>query len=243
MGLLSNRTLRARPVPLGGFAPFDRRVPGRRAGHNQEVDRLLAMITALPPVIVLTLVFALPALESSTLLGLVVPGETAVLLGGVVAHGSDLPLWAVIAAATAGAWLGDQVGYLLGRRYGASVLAHAPAVARRHVDLDRARRLVSTRGAAAVVAGRWVAVLRTVVPIVAGASGMRRALFGWANVAGGLVWATGVAVAGYFGAASYRYLERELGIGTYAVLGVILVAALLVVWRHRRARRATRPDH
>ncbi|MEV6812354.1 DedA family protein [Micromonospora sp. NPDC051296] len=206
------------------------------------MDRVLAVITGLPPVVVLALVFLLPALESSTLLGLVVPGETAVLVGGVVAHGSGLPLWAVIAAAAAGACIGDQIGYLLGRRYGPSVLARAPAVARRHMDLDRAQRLVSSRGAAAVVVGRWVAVLRTVVPIIAGASGLRRAAFGWANVAGGLVWATAVSLLGYFGAASIHYVERELGIGTHALLAVVLLAAVLALWRRHRARRA-RQDH
>ncbi|PZF92414.1 DedA family protein, partial [Micromonospora endophytica] len=182
------------------------------------MERILDMIAALPPVVVLILVFLLPALESSTLLGLVIPGETAVLVGGVVAHGGGLPLWAVVVAATAGACLGDQIGYLLGRRYGPALLARAPAVARRHLDLDRARRLVARRGATAVLTGRWVAVLRTVVPIIAGASGMRRAAFGWANLAGGLLWALGVALLGYLGAASLRYLERELGIGTHVLL-------------------------
>ncbi|WP_433532295.1 DedA family protein [Micromonospora sp. CA-263727] len=204
------------------------------------MDRVLAVITALPPAAVLTLVFVLPALESSTLLGLVVPGETALLVGGVVAHGGGLPLWAVIVAAAAGACLGDQIGYLLGRRYGAAVLARAPAVARRHVDLDRARRLLATRGTTAVVIGRWVAVLRTVVPIVAGASGMRRTSFGWANVAGGLVWATAVGLLGYLGAASIHYLERELGIGTHVLLAVVLFALVLAVWRHHRAARRAR---
>ncbi|RIV39805.1 DedA family protein [Micromonospora radicis] len=202
---------------------------------------MLAVLAALPPVAVLALVFLLPALESSTLLGLFVPGETAVLVGGVVAHLGGLPLWAVIVVAAAGACLGDQVGYLLGRRYGPAVLARAPAVARRHLDLDRARRLVATRGAAAVVIGRWVAVLRVLVPLFSGASGMSRSTFGWANVAGGSVWATTVVLLGYLGSASYRYLEHELGIGTHVLLALLVVGALLALWRHHRRRRPTGP--
>ncbi|WP_431729146.1 DedA family protein [Verrucosispora sp. TAA-831] len=206
------------------------------------MDRVLTVIAALPPVVVLVLVFALPALESSTLLGLVVPGETAVLVGGVVAHEGHLPLSAVVAAAAAGACLGDQVGYLLGRRYGPAVLSRAPAAARRRLDLDQARRLVAERGAAAVVVGRWVAVLRVVVPLTAGASGMRRTTFGWANVTGGLLWAAAVSVLGYLGAASYRYLERELGIGTEALLGLVVLGGLLALARRRRRRRQNRVD-
>ncbi|MEU6024525.1 DedA family protein [Micromonospora sp. NPDC047134] len=200
------------------------------------MDRILAVLAALPPLLVLALVFLLPALESSTLLGLFVPGEAVVLVGGVVAHLGGLPLWAVIIAATVGACLGDQVGYLVGRRYGPGVLAHAPALLRRRLDLDRARRLVARRGAVAVVIGRWVAVLRVLMPLVSGASGMPRRIFGWANLTGGLLWAAAVSTLGYLGSASYRYLERELGIGTYTLLALIVVLALLGSWRrHRRA--------
>ncbi|WP_262014221.1 DedA family protein [Micromonospora sp. Mcm103] len=110
------------------------------------VDTVVQTLVGLPPVLVLTLVFVLPALESSTLLGLVVPGETAILIGGLVAHGGALPLWAVVAAGAAGACLGDQAGYALGRRYGPGVLARAPRVLRRRLDIARARRLVARRG-------------------------------------------------------------------------------------------------
>ncbi|MEV6516164.1 DedA family protein [Micromonospora chalcea] len=199
------------------------------------MDRVVAVLVGLPPLLVLTLVFVLPALESSTLLGLVVPGETAILIGGLVAHGGALPLWAVVAAGAAGACLGDQAGYALGRRYGAGVLARAPRVLRRRLDIARARRLVARRGAWAVLIGRWVAVLRAVVPMIAGAGGMRWPVFLRANLAGGLVWATAVALLGYLGAASYRYLERELGIGEWALLALIGVGVALRAWQ--RARR------
>lgn len=194
----------------------------------------MAVLVGLPPLLVLTLVIVLPALESSTLLGLVVPGETAILIGGLVAHGGALPLWAVVAGGAFGACLGDQVGYALGRRYGPSVLDRAPRVLRRRVDLRRARRLVARRGAWVVVTGRWVAVLRTVVPLIAGAGGMRWPLFLRANLLGGLLWATAVATLGYLGAASYHYLERELGIGEWALLALVGAVVALRMWRVRR---------
>ncbi|MEU7842731.1 DedA family protein [Micromonospora sp. NPDC049114] len=204
---------------------------------------MVETLVGLPPILVLTLVIVLPALESSTLLGLVVPGETAILLGGLVAHSGSLPLWAVVAAGTAGACLGDQAGYALGRRYGPSVLARAPRVLRRRLDLARARRLVARRGAWAVVTGRWVAVLRTVVPLIAGAGGMRWPVFLRANLTGGLAWATAVALLGYVGAASYRYLERELGIGEWALLALVSAVVALRVWRRRGVDRSTGERH
>ncbi|MBM0225233.1 DedA family protein, partial [Micromonospora sp. ATA51] len=71
------------------------------------MDRVLNLLVALPPALVLALVFLLPALEASTFLGLLVPGEVAVLVGGVLAHEGRLPLWAVVVAALVGAALGD----------------------------------------------------------------------------------------------------------------------------------------
>ncbi|MFG1780455.1 DedA family protein [Micromonospora sp. NPDC049051] len=203
------------------------------------MDRVVAVLTGLPPVVVLALVLVLPALESSTLLGLVVPGETAILLGGLAAHGGELPLWAVIVAGTVGACLGDQVGYALGRRYGSKMLTRAPRALRRHADIGRARSLIARRGTWAVVAGRWVAVLRVGVPMVAGAGGMPWPPFLRANLAGGLVWATAVALLGYLGGASYQYLERELRIGEWVLLALIVGGVALQVWR-RRMRRGRR---
>ncbi|MFD0784289.1 DedA family protein, partial [Micromonospora azadirachtae] len=126
----------------------------------------------------------------------------------------------------------------LGRRYGPVAVAHVPGPLRRHLDIARARRLFARHGTWAVVLGRWVAVLRVMVPLTAGVGGMRRRTFLWANLSGALVWATGVALLGYLASASYHYLEREFGIGQWVLLTVIGVAAALRVWWHRRQRKA-----
>jgi undecaprenyl-diphosphatase len=192
----------------------------------------------LPPPLVLALVFALPALEASSLIGLVFPGETAVIVGGVVAHGGRLPLWAVIVAAIAGAAIGDQIGYLVGRRYGADLVKKMPDRVRRSGELDRAMGLVRRRGAVAVLLGRWAAALRALVPGVAGMSGIGRLRFTLANVAGGAVWAAAVAVAGYLAGASYKALEHRLGIGGEILAGVVVIGILVyvLVGRRRAAR-------
>ncbi|PWU53553.1 DedA family protein [Micromonospora globispora] len=203
------------------------------------MDRVLNLLVALPPALVLALVFLLPALEASTFLGLVVPGEIAVLVGGVLAHEGRLPLWAVVVAAVAGAALGDQVGYLVGRRYGRRLLNRVPRRFVRSGELHRALDLVRRRGAIAVVLGRWAAALRALVPGLAGMSGIRQRTFTLANVTGGALWALTVAVLGYLAGASYRLLERRLGWGGEALLAVVV---LLVLARFVRARLAARRD-
>lgn len=197
---------------------------------NTIVDALIG----LPPWLVLTLVFALPALEASTFAGLIFPGEIAVLVGGVVAHGGDLPLWTVVLVATAGAAAGDQIGFLVGRRYGQRLLERAPRRLRRSGELDRALDLVRRRGAMAVLLGRWAAALRALVPGIAGMSGLGQARFTAANLTGGALWATAVAAAGYAAGASYRVLERRLGLGGEVLMALIFAAGTVWVVRGRR---------
>ncbi|MEU3453440.1 DedA family protein [Micromonospora sp. NPDC006766] len=201
------------------------------------MDRVLNVLAVLPPALVLALVFLLPALEASTFVGLVVPGEIAVLVGGVVANQGRLPLWAVVVAAIAGAALGDQVGYLIGRRYGPRLLDRVPRRLVRSADVRRGLDLIRRRGVLAVVLGRWVAALRTLVPGLAGMSGMTHGAFTIANVTGGAVWAVAVAVAGYLFGASYRLLERRLSWISEALLALVVLLVLIRVIRARRGAR------
>lgn len=210
------------------------------AGDNLRMDRVLNLLVALPPALVLALVFLLPALEASTFLGLLVPGEVAVLVGGVLAHEGRLPLWAVVVAALVGAALGDQIGYLVGRRYGRRLLERTPRRFVRPGQVGRAFALIRRRGAMAVVLGRWAAALRALVPGLAGMSGIPQRTFTLANVTGGALWALTVAVLGYLAGASYRLLERRLGWGGEALLGLVVLLVLVRIARGRITARRER---
>jgi undecaprenyl-diphosphatase len=201
------------------------------------MSSVVDLILGLPAWLVLTLVAVLPALEASMFLGLVFPGEVAILVGGVVAHAGGLPLWAVIAAAVAGATAGDQVGYLLGRRYGRTLLDRLPTWMRRSGDVERALAQMERRGAVAVALGRWAAALRALMPGLAGMSQMPRLPFTVANVAGGTLWATTVAVLGFLGAASLHSLESRLGLGSEALTAAVLLILVVFAVRRHRAQR------
>ncbi len=128
-------------------------------------DRILS----LPGWLVLALVFAFPALEASAFVGFVFPGEIAVILGESRLRVERSPLWAVIAAAVAGAIIGDSIGYLVGRRWGTHLLhgtlGRLPVIST-HLDkhVDSARAYVRRRKGSAVFFGRFTAVLRVLVP-------------------------------------------------------------------------------
>jgi membrane-associated protein len=134
---------------------------------------------------------------------------------------------------------GDQIGFLAGRRYGQRLIDRLPPRVRRSGEADRALDLVRRRGAVAVTFGRWAAVLRALVPGMAGVSGMGRARFTAANAVGGTLWAAAVSVAGFVAGASYRALERRLSWAGDVLLGLLLVVgAVLVIRSLIRSRRA-----
>jgi undecaprenyl-diphosphatase len=201
-------------------------------------DRILS----LPGWLVLVLVFAFPALEASAFVGFVFPAEIAVILGGVAASRGTVSLWAVIAAAVAGAIIGDSVGYLVGRRWGTHLLhgtlGRLPVV-RTHLDkhLDSARAYVQRRKGSAVFFGRFTAALRVLVPGLAGISEVHYPTFLVYNVAGGTLWGAGFAVLGYIAGASYHRVEKVASQAGLILLGLIvagLIASRLL--RHFAAR-------
>jgi membrane-associated protein len=202
---------------------------------------LTGLLAALPAWLLLLAVFMLPALEASTLLGVLVPGETAVLLGGVFAHQGSLPLATVMIAAVLGAVVGDTVGYAVGARLGPKLGTRMAG--RRAVRLQRAREFVRRRGAPAVFLGRWVPVLRALVPIIAGGSGMPYRRFAMYNVTGGTVWGVAVAGLGYLAAAAYGKATQVLGLAGAAIVVVFaLVAVGAVLMRRRRRGDAHGPE-
>jgi membrane protein DedA with SNARE-associated domain len=150
-----------------------------------KLGQLVERILGLHGWAVLAVVFLAPALEASAFLGVVVPGEITVLLGGVLAfeHRASLPT--VLAAAVAGAIIGDSFGYLVGRRWGRRLLDGSVGrlVARHH--LDRAERYLAQRGGPAVFFGRFTAALRALVPGLAGMAGLHYRTFAIYNAAGG----------------------------------------------------------
>ncbi|MEO7423205.1 MAG: bifunctional DedA family/phosphatase PAP2 family protein [Ornithinibacter sp.] len=182
-------------------------------------------------------VTALVFLESSALVGLVVPGETALLLGGVLASHGHVNLVALVVLAVAGAVVGDAVGYALGRHLGPRL--ESSRVGRR-IGAERwtsARDYVQRRGAWSVFAGRWIGVMRALVPPTAGLVGMPYRRFLPANVLGGATWVVTVVLIGYAAGGSVSAAQGALGTVTVVTVVVVALIVLIAVLRRRRAGR------
>jgi len=160
--------------------------------------------------------------------GLPVPGETALLAGAALSHFGRLALPQVIATAIAAAILGDNLGFLIGRRAGRGL-------AERHgwrIGLTRDRlRLFDTffarHGAKTVFIARFITGLRVFGAFLAGASELHWSTFLFYNATGALVWSTVIGLVGYALGHSWERLERL--IGRTSLIGLAAVATLIVI--------------
>lgn len=190
------------------------------------------------------LIGLLAALEAAAFIGLVIPGETAMLLGGVLAANGRAGLGLMIVAASTGAVLGDSLGYEIGRRFGDPL--RRSRVGRRIGDQrwQRAEDYVRRRGGRAVFFGRFVGVLRALVPAIAGAARMPYRTFLPYNAAGGVLWASAFVVAGYLAGHSYQRVAALAGqAGLLLAILVVITAAIALGarWVARHPDRALAP--
>jgi membrane-associated protein len=197
---------------------------------------VLEALRALPPTPLLILAFLCPALEASTMVGVVFPGEIAILVAGATAQAGALSLWSVIVVGIAGAVIGDAVGFAVGRRYGQRLLDRIPERLVKPEAVRATNELLCRRGPIVVLIGRMTALLRALVPGLAGMSGLTWRRFLPYNLLGGVIWATAVAMLGYLAGASLAAVQEELGMVSNIAIGIVAAAAL-VVWLRSHVRR------
>jgi membrane protein DedA with SNARE-associated domain len=176
--------------------------------------------------------------EAALLLGMVLPGETALLVAGFFCHEGVLSLPVMIAVAVVAAIGGDSVGYAIGARIGGRLRQCGLGRWVGERRWARVERLLHRHGGKAVFLGRLTAVLRAMVPSMAGIARMPYHVFLPWNVAGGLLWGGGCVLLGYAFAASLHTVERYLTWGPIPILALVVAVFVALEIRSRRRERA-----
>ena len=167
--------------------------------------------------------------------GIPLPGETALITGGILASNGKLSIELVIVFAAAGAIVGDNIGYVIGRKGGRYLLERPGRFARqRHEVLRIGEPFFERHGSKAVFFGRWILGLRTWASWLAGANEMHWARFFLWNALGGISWATTIGLLAYFVGHSVETAIGQFGI--YALVAVLLAGGVFVL-AHRRHRK------
>lgn len=175
--------------------------------------------------------------EAAILIGMVLPGETALLVAGYFCHEGVLRLSIMIPLAILAAIAGDSVGFEFGRKFGPA-FRHSRAGG--WVGEHRWRSVdafLHKHGGKAVLLGRLTAVLRALLPSMAGMSAMRYRTFLLWNAVGGIIWGSGCILLGWAFASALHRIEQYL---TWAPLAALALLVLGAVVLHRRRSSAAR---
>jgi membrane-associated protein len=240
------------PEPCRGFRQcrgYGREPAGRSGREADRVSSITTDLAGLSGTVALLLIAALVFGETAVFLGFVIPGETAAVLGGVLASRGRVSLPLLIIVVVAAAVTGPLIGYEIGRHLGGRVIA-ARRMRRVAGGMDRAQAVLHRRGGLAVLLGRFVAILRALMPAVAGTTRMPYRTFLIYNMLGGLIWGIGYCLLGYAAGSAYAAIERTVGTGVAIVVAVVVLGGVgfWLVRRHRRGQadpdavRAGGPD-
>ncbi|TXS56234.1 DedA family protein [Streptomyces sp. t39] len=152
------------------------------------------LITTFGLIGVLVIVFA----ESGLLIGFFLPGDSLLFTTGLlVTTGKiDMPLWLVCLLIVLAAVIGDQVGYLFGRKVGPALFKRPDSKLFKQENVEKAHEFFEKYGPKSLVLARFVPIVRTFTPIIAGVSRMNYRSFVTFNVIGGVLWGAGVTLLG-----------------------------------------------
>ncbi len=193
----------------------------------------LISLTKLPRWLAYLTLFLVVGGESA---GVPLPGETSLIAGGVLASKGHLSIYLVIVAAAAGAIVGDNVGYAIGRRGGRWLMSRGGE--RRQRLLARGEEFFDKHGAKAVFFGRWLPGLRITASWLAGIHKMKWQRFAFWNAAGGIGWAISVGLAAYLLGQAAATAFKTVGLIGAGI--VVLVIAGLLAWHWIRTRSRNR---
>ncbi|MGW7506668.1 DedA family protein [Streptomyces massasporeus] len=163
------------------------------------------------------------------------PGDSLLFTAGLfVAQGTYItqPLWLVCALIVLAAVIGDQVGYMIGKFLGPKLFNRPNSKLFKQENLDKAHEFMEKYGPKAIVLARFVPIVRTFAPIVAGAGRMKYRTFLTYNVIGGVAWGTGVTLAGYW-LGQIGFIEKN--VESILVL-IVLISIVPIIIEYLRDR-------
>jgi membrane-associated protein len=176
--------------------------------------------------------------ETGLLIGFFLPGDSLLVTAGVVAAAGHLNVWWLNGLLAVAAIVGDSVGYAIGWRLGPRLFTRPRSRLFNPRHVERTRAFYARYGAKTIVIARFVPIVRTFAPVVAGVGQMEYRRFVFYNVAGGVGWVTSMTWAGYLLGQAVPDLGRRLHIVVIIVILLSLVPIAIEVIRERRRHPA-----
>lgn len=173
---------------------------------------------------VLILVCAIVFAETGLLVGFFLPGDSMLFtVGMLIATGTiHIPLWLFCLAIFAFAFAGDQTGYMIGKKSGPAIFKKPDSRFFSQKNVERAHEFFNKYGGRAIVLARFVPVVRTFVPVIAGVAQMSHRTFVLFNLLGAALWGIGVTMLGFW-LGQFEWIEHNIDL---IFLAIVLVSVI-----------------
>jgi len=181
---------------------------------------------------------AIVFVETGLLVGFFLPGDSLLITAGLVAATGSLNIWWLNVLLVAAAILGDSVGYAIGWRAGPRLFTRPKSLLFNPRHIDRTRAFYARHGAKTIVIARFVPIVRTFAPVVAGVGQMEYRRFLFYNVAGGVGWVTSMTWAGYLLGQTVPNISEHIHVVVIVVILLSMIPIVVELVRERRRHSA-----
>lgn len=189
------------------------------------------LLTDYGPVVFFLIIFA----ESGLLIGFFLPGDSLLFTAGLLTATGVIkqPLWLMCGLAFVAAVVGDQVGYQIGKRIGPEIFNRPKSRLFSPNHVIKAQEFFDKYGAKTIVMARFVPIVRTFTPVIAGVGAMKWRVFAIYNVVGGLLWGIGVTLLGAALGKKFPWMEKRIDILAVVIVAVSVLPMVIEFLRHR----------
>ncbi len=175
--------------------------------------------------------------ETGLLIGFFLPGDSLLVTAGLFAVNGHLELWSLFLFVSLAAIMGDAVGYFLGARTGHRIFSREDSLLFHKKHLVSTKEFYDRHGGITIVLARFMPILRTFAPVVAGVGNMPYGRFAVYNVMGGIGWVVSMTSIGYFLGKTIPDIDRYIHVVIAAVILLSLIPGVIAFLRSRRRVR------
>lgn len=199
---------------------------------DEHLKNIINMFGSFSYVVLFLVVFA----ETGLVVTPFLPGDSLLFIAGTLAGSGLLNIWAVYLTLLIAAIVGDTVNYFLGHRFGTRVFTKEDSWLFNKNYLDKTRAFYEKHGKKTIILARFVPIIRTFAPFVAGVGQMHYSTFLAYNVIGAFIWVTSLTFAGYF-FGGLPFIQKNF---EFAVIGIVFVSLIPMLFEYTRHKRSSK---
>ena len=183
--------------------------------------------------------FGIVFAETGLLVGFFLPGDSLLVTAGILAAGGKFNVWVLLVGLSVMAVAGDQTGYLIGRKAGQALYSRPDSRFFKRKHLIAAHDFYEKYGGKTIILARFVPIIRTFAPTVAGAAEMNYRKFVTFNVVGGVAWVWSMVGGGYLLGSVFPWIPKNI---EKVAIAIVLLSVLPIAWEYWKARRERGQD-